>query len=222
MTFLELCRALRREAGVAGSGPLTVVGQTGELARLVDWIKDAYVDVMDLRNDWDFLRNDFSLALTTSVQTYAKTTVSNLANWKVDSLRCYQDSIADERWMVYRPWTEFRDLRLYSTIRTQTGRPQEFTIKPDKSLMVWPIPDNVGSYTVTGEYYRTAPELVNDSDEPAFDRFQMVIVWNALMRYAAWVESPTAYARAQKEYNRLIMKLQKDETQEITLGGALA
>jgi hypothetical protein len=222
MTFLELCQAARRECGIAGSGPLTVVGQTGELGRLVDWVRDSARDVYDLRPDWDMLRNDFSLALTTSVQTYAKTTVSNLANWKVDSLRCYQDSIADERWMVYRPWTEFRDLRLYSTIRTQTGRPQEFTIKPDKSLMVWPIPDNVGSYTVTGEYYRTAPELVNDSDEPAFDRFHMAIVWRTVQLYAGWVESPTAYARAQREYNRLIMKLQKDETQEITLGGALA
>ena len=49
MTYLELCQTLRREAGVSGVGPASVVDQSGEYLRLVEWIKAAWTEIQLLR-----------------------------------------------------------------------------------------------------------------------------------------------------------------------------
>jgi hypothetical protein len=220
VNFLALCKRLRSEAGIAGTGPASVSGQTGELGRLVDWIADAYEDIQDKHADWSFLRNDFSFNCVSGTGVYPASTVTDLANWKRDSLRVYLTTTDDEQWLEYRSWENFRDIRLMGSSRTQTGRPIEFSIKPDKSLIVWPIPDD--TYTINGEFYKVAQVMADDTDEPVFERHHMAIVWNALMRYAAYVENPPLYAHAQKEYGRLIGKLEQDRRPCITVGRALA
>lgn len=220
MNFLQLCQRLRSKAGIAGTGPATVVNQAGELGRVVDWITEAYEDIQDKRADWDFLRLDFSFNTVAATSTYAKSTVSNLANWKKDSVRIYQTTVNDEQFLYFKEWDEFRDFRLFGPTASATGRPIEFSIKPDKSLVLWPIPD--GIYTIRGEYYRTAHVMTANTDEPLFDRYQMAIVFNALMRYAEYVAEPGVYASAQKEYGRLINKLELDRTSEIGTGGPMA
>jgi hypothetical protein len=50
----------------------------------------------------------------------------------------------------------------------------------------------------------------------------MAIVWNAVMRYASYVESPTLFAKAQMEYNRIINKIDNDESAPICVGNTLA
>lgn len=220
MNFLELCKRLRSEAGVAGSGPLTVLNQNEELERLVNWIKDAYIDIQDKRNDWDFLRQDFSFNTVAGTSTYAALT--DLANWKRSSFRIYLTSagVGDERWLLAEDWPYFRDNRLYNANRDVSGRPLYSTIKPDKSIVLWPKP--TGIYTINGEYFTVAHEFVNDTDEPIFPRHHMAIVYNALMRYAAYVAEPSLYSRAEIEYRRLINKLERDYTQPIGRAGAMA
>ena len=220
MTYLELCKKLRSEAGIAGTGPLSVTGQIGELGRIVSWIDNAYEEIQNLREDWFFLRNDFTFNCTATVSAYPTTTVSNLANWKADSFRCYLTTANDEQWLRYIPWEQFRDLRLFGTNRTTTGKPIEFTIKPDKSLVLWPIPD--ATYTVNGEYYRTADVMSADADTPLFTRYPLIIVYNALMKYAAYVSDPALYAHGQSEYGKLLDKLTRNEKANITLGRPLA
>lgn len=220
MTYLELCKKLRSESGIAGTGPITVAGQDGELGRIVSWISDAYEEIQNSREDWFFLRNDFTFNCTSTVSAYPTSTVSNLANWKDDSFRCYLTTANDEQWLRYIPWHEFRDLRLFGSNRTATGKPIEFTIKPDKSLVLWPIPD--AAYTVNGEYYRTAAVLSADADTPLFIRYQLVIVYNALMKYAAYVSEPSLYSSAQFQYNQLLDKLTRNEKVTIKIGRAMA
>ena len=45
MNFLSLCQRLRSEARIPGTGPSSVTGQTGELAKIVEWITTAYEDI---------------------------------------------------------------------------------------------------------------------------------------------------------------------------------
>lgn len=226
MQFLDLVKRLRSEAGLAGSGPISVTGQTGELLRLVDWIKDAYRDIQDRRFDWEFLRDDFSFSASVADgATYAKTVVTNLATWKHDerdSFRCYltASGVNDEQWLVFEDWDFFRSQRLYGASRNVTGRPLYFSIKPDKSVVLWPTPND--TYTIVGEYFKTATEFAADSDEPVFDRHHMAIVCNALMRYAAYVAEPALYARAESEYKKLIRKIERDYCHSFQMGGPLA
>lgn len=220
MNFLQLCQRLRSEAGIAGTGPSTVVNQSGEMGRIVAWVQDAYRDICDKRRDWNFLRNDFTFNLVIGTSEYAQSTVSNLANWKTDSFRLYLTTVNDEQWIRFLPWEEFRDFRLYGPTSTATGRPIEFSVKPDKTVTFWPIPDD--TYTVRGEFFRTAPELSLDADEPLFDRHHMAIVYNALMRNAAHTADPGTYSYAEKEYGRLINKLENERASKPTIAGSLA
>jgi len=220
MNRLQLCKRLRELAGIAGTGPTTTLGQTGELGRVVGWIDDSYADICDKRQDWEFLRNDFSFNCTAAQSVYPQATVTNHANWKDDSLRCYLTTTNDEQWLTYIPWDIFRDTRLKGATRDVTGRPIQFSIKPDKSLVLYPIPDD--AYTIDGEFYRTAAVMTADTDTPIFQRFHMAIVFNALMRYAAYIADPMLYAYGQKEYGRLINKIDANNTPTITAGGALA
>ena len=296
MNFLDLAKRLRMEAGIAGTGPDTTVGQAGELGRIVTWIGEAYEDIQNKRNDWGFLRQGFSFntlstgyfltanavgsvavgntitgitsgatgvvsavfnslsqmgfalsAITGSFtaegisvggvpiagvsvsgpaklqysSTYPRSTVSNLKNWKRDSLRIYLATagVNDQRWLRFVKWEQFRDTRLRGASQLQTGRPIEFSIDPQKNIITWPIASDL--YTITGECFLIPYVLVNDTDLPVFDTNQMAIVYNGLMRYAAYVGDPGIYAEAQKEYGRLIGKIEKEWSQEITCGGSL-
>lgn len=220
MNRLALCKRLRSEAGIAGSGPSTTISQTGELGRIVDWIDEAYEDIQDKHNDWYFLRNDFSFNCVVGTSSYPTSTVTNLSNWKPDSFRCYLTSTDNETWLNYWSWDNFRDSRLMGPNRTATGMPIDFTIKPDKTVVLWPIPDD--TYTIDGEFYRSPLAMTLDADTPVFDRYNMAIVYNALMRYAAYSAEPSLFANAQKEYGRLIAKLEREHMPMPTTGGSLA
>jgi len=222
MNFLTLCQTLRSEAGISGSGPATTVGQTGELGRIVSWILQAEQEIYDKRNDWGFLRDTFAFSANIGTSTYSRQVVSGLAEWKRDSFRIYSQAIGviDETWLRWVPWELFRDTRLKGAVRLQTGRPIEFTIDPKKNVVLWPIPSD--RYIVDGEFYSTAVTMINDYDVPDFGRFHMVIVYNALMRYAAWVNDPAVFANAQRNYGIQMSKLEREWAQEIVKGASLA
>jgi hypothetical protein len=224
MTFLQICQRLRSEAGIAGTGPTSTANQLGELGRIVDWVQDAYVDIQEKHDQWGFMRAGFTLPIVIGTALYPATSIPGLMAWlkpkDCDGLRCYLGSTADEQWLRYRPYDEFRGLRLMAAMRDATGRPTEYTVTPNNGLLLWPIPDN--TYTIDGEYVQAAVKFVNDADIPVFADFHMVILWCALMKYAAYSAEPSLYAHAQKEYGRLVNKLELKYLPSITLGGAWA
>lgn len=224
MTFLELCQRLRMEAGIAGTGPATVANQIGEAGRLVEWVKSAYQDIQDKDPHWQFLQKSATFNTISGQNSYPPSIATRLADWKQDTLRCYEITQAGEWRLRQWPWDNFRDTRLYGSSASQTGRPQDFAIDPQQNLVLWPTPDIGfdGGYTITGEYYQSAADFTVDADTPVFPRYHLAIVYNALMRYAAYAGEPALYAQAQKEYGRLINKLELEYTPALMLGGAMA
>jgi hypothetical protein len=220
MTKLELCQRLRVRAGISGSGPSTTLSQTGEYGLLVDLIDTAYEDIQNKYGTWDFLRHTFTFTCGIGVSEYIPSLSANLADWKDNSFRCYLATTTDEQELAQLDWETFRDIRLLGTSRNATGRPSEITIKPEKAVVVWPIPD--AAYIITGEYYRKADTMTADADTPVFESYQMSIVYAALMQYAGDVGLPTLYATAQKEYKKLIRMMQREYLPRIKLGDPLA
>jgi hypothetical protein len=223
MNFLQICQRARQEASISGTGPSTVVSQTGELGKLIAWVLTAYQDIQDKHTSWNFLRFDFEFPTIATSSTYLPSAVSlaEHARWKDDSLRIYLTSggVSGQRRLRYRDWDWFRDYRQIGAI--QTGQPIEFSIRPDKSLVFWPTPDAI--YTVTGEYWMRAQTMSANSDEPLIPaQFHMAMVWKALMYYAADQGAAEVYTSAQTEFTRLMGKLETDQLPRIRLGGALA
>ncbi len=91
MTFLQLVQRLRQEAGASGTGPVTVVNQDGELARMVNWINDAWLDIQSQHKDWGWMRTTCTFPTVTSKGTYsaADAGISDFGMWVRDSFRNY-------------------------------------------------------------------------------------------------------------------------------------
>lgn len=227
MNFLELCQELRSEAGIAGSGPVSTVAQTGELLKVVNYVKKAYRDIQDRRQDWDFLRDSFSFTTTVDKGEYSKSeaNVSDLRNWHLslkNPFRCSLTSAgyADETFLVNKSWDVFQRVYLLGANRDAKGKPLYYAIKPDKSIIFWPVPDNV--YTISGEYFKVAQTFSGDLSVPVFNDHHMAIVYEALKRYAAYESEAALYTEAVRERNRLVTKLEADYAPRPYTGGPIA
>ncbi len=224
-TFLELCVDLRREAGISGTGPTSVLNQTGEYQRVVEWILSADQKVQNLHTNWDFLRNDFSFQTIANTANYTKAAASllELASWKDDTFRCYLTAtgVNDQQELDYMPWAHFRYSYALGSMSTQVGRPTVFTVKPDESVTIWPIPND--AYTITGEYFKRAQVMAANASEPLMPRqFQEVIVWRALMLYGAYAGAPEKYSHGQNEYKSMLAALELNQLPAIEFGETLA
>ena len=71
MDFLSLCQRMRQECGISGSGPTTVVGQSGNLQRIVDWVNTAWIDIQTTNQDWGWMRASASFTTVSGQATYA-------------------------------------------------------------------------------------------------------------------------------------------------------
>ncbi len=158
--------------------------------------------------------NGSSLSIVNTNGIFQNETVTNGTGQSAVVSGPVLNGFNDEQWIVYIEWDLFRDTRLRNANRFAVGRPIEFSIDPQKNLVVWPIPSDV--YTVDGEYFKLPQTLINDTDYPVFPDNHMVIVYNALIRYAGWVEGSSRYSTAKAEYNRLIRKLEKSRMPQIS------
>jgi hypothetical protein len=224
-TFLQLCQRLRQEAGISGTGPTTVLAQTGEYKKIVDWILSAYEDIQNLHPEWDFLRSDLSFQTISGTNNYTKAAISlaEYGEWIPSSFRSYLTSAGatGEQYMTWVNWVDFRDTYEFGSNRTTTGNPRYIAQKPDTSLIMYPTPD--GIYTITGEYYKRAQTMTANADEPIIpSKYHMIIMWRALMFYAGQYNAPELYSVGQTEYKRLLHRLENSKLQPIELGDPLA
>lgn len=223
MNLLQLVQRACVEAEYA-SAPATVVSQTGQFARMVNWVIAADQEIQNKYQRWNFLLNDVSFPTVALTQSYTPTAAGypELATWNPETFRRWLTSTgsANEIDLTYYPWELFRDLYIFGPLRSQNGPPQFFTIKPDKSLMFWPTPDNV--YTVVGEYWKRAQVMSANSDEPLYpSQFHLAPVWKALMSYGSSQAAPEAYTRGAMEFKKLMEDLEIDQLPEMELGETL-
>lgn len=227
-TFLQLVQRLRSEAGVSGADPVTCQNQTGETMRLVRWINDAWLDVQNKHWDWFFLRTTFAFQTNTvtnqQLYTPAQCNTTNFGNWKRDSMRIYTTALGypNEMILPFTDYTEFRNLYMYGSNRTNYMRPSIYSIDPQKNIVLGGPPDLVG-YTIDGEYYQVATYLQNDTDIPILPpQYQMIIVWKALQYYGQYEGAGDALERGKQEFDRIMLLLEKDQMPHIRFGEPLA
>jgi len=225
MTFLQLCQRFRQEARIAGTGPSTVVSQTGEMARIVSWVADAWFDIQSAHPNWRFMRSSVSFATVNAQATYtpaqAGVTAGTFRRWEKDSFRVYHTATGtnSETPLHFQPYDVWRDTYQFGAMRTSYSQPNRITITPNNSLGLGPVP--TGAYTVVGDYYISPVTLADDADVPALPdgHSPMVIVWEALMPYAASEESASLYALAKGKRDELYGRLVTDQLPGLSFGG---
>lgn len=230
MNFLSLAQKVVEKGGIAGTGPTTVIGQAGELKRVVGYVNEAWNDIQLARNDWRWMRGSVSFSTVANQATYtpAQCGVTDLETWLVDSrqntFRSYvtSDGVGSEIFLSYQPYDVWRDCFQYGAIRDTRSRPMVITVTPDQSLGFGETPDSA-DYTIVGDYQKMPSELAADADVPGLPApFHMLIVYRALVLYAQYEENDYLRSINERDYNRMMSRLVSNQLPEMVMGAALA
>lgn len=227
MNYLALVNRSRRECGVSGNDLSSVAGTTGEAKRFTDWVAQAWVEIQEEHNEFDWMRKSFSFATTAEQQAYLPDTdilLSDFGSWATnESFRCYETALGtpNEMFLTLMTYSDFRDTYQFSSFRTTYTRPISIAVRPnDKALLLGPAPGTI--YTVVGEYFYTPIELAIDADEPAMpSRYHMAIVYRVMQSYALYEAAPEVLQRGQMGYSEMIKRIESDQLQPVMVGGAM-
>jgi len=111
MNYLQLVQRLSSEVGASGTGPSSVLAQSGANLRLVNWVNSAWLEIQGLHNTWNWMRQKFQWETVAGTGDYLPTAITNqltgnlmtdLRYWYKDTFRCQKQSIGiqDEQWLV--------------------------------------------------------------------------------------------------------------------------
>jgi hypothetical protein len=225
MNLLQLVNQTRVECGVSGPTLSSAQNLTGESARILAWVQQAWIDVQTSKEDWLFLRETFEFNTVASQWEYtaANAGLTDFGNWKRDSFRAssVNNLYRDEQLLNYMDWTTYRNLYRYANMRNTLARPVVVSITPNKDLAFGSTPDQI--YTINGEYYTQPVSLTADIDIPGIPaRFHMIIVYRAMMYYAGYESAAEVLARGDFEYRRLYSRMEIDQLPTIVSGPPLA
>lgn len=243
MNFLQLAQRACIECGVASNQAIatalpTVVGATGSLGRVCNWVADAFSDIAQDHDDWSWLRSSNILGAGVSfttvngqasypIGTGAGTVgvlTDNFGKWDRESFWSYTtaNGTSDEIPLGEVTFDYWRAVYMNNANRNVRTRPVAFAVGPDQSICLGP---NVNAnYTVTGDYFMVAPVLSADADIPFGlpTRFHMLCVYRAMCKYGGYESAPEVYQRGKEEGDSMYAQLQALRAPRISMGGALA
>jgi hypothetical protein len=231
VNYVQLASRLRQEVGGSGTGPSSVLNQTGEYKRFVDYIAQAWTEIQNKHSNWRWMRTEFTLPTVASDDDYvytdatdsiASATISRFARWiEDDNMKIYLASsgIGTQTFLSPCDWDDFRSIYKFGTV--QTGYPTDFAVDPRNHLRFGLMPN--GIYTVTGDYMKSAQTLAADADIPEMpDRFHMLIVYEAMKKYAAYESAPEVWSGVEDARNVMMRDLEIDQRPARGYGDALA
>ncbi len=210
-TFIQLCQRVRQEAGITGSGPVTVLSQSGEYRRVVDWVAAAWEDIQIAEPDWRWMSGEFSFLTTPGQGTYTATQAgiaSRFDSWRLNSIRMGLTPPNDQIKLAQISFDEYR--AVYQTGPQPLGRPVAVSETMDMKLALGNTPD--AAYTVVGEYKKAPQTLALDADVPEMpSQFHTAIVYRALMMYGRYENAAEVFQDAQSNYSRIMTLLRQHQ-----------
>lgn len=225
MSFLTLCQDVCRECGVAGgdSVPSAVTGQTGELDRVVNWVKNRWTEVQNRHQTWKWMRHGFTFDTVADDDTYAygditdttaSAVITRLGRWWVDDeddpAKIYLTStgVGGQGYLCWLPWDAFK--AIYRIGTQNSGVPAHITVDPQNRIVIGPKPN--GIFTITGDYQRSAQVMTDDADVPEMPtQFHSLVAYLAMEDYGYFESAPEVLARGQKHGNRLMRQLEANQ-----------
>jgi hypothetical protein len=243
VNYLQLCQRTATECGVASGSSITsalptVIGATGSLARIVNWVATAWTELQMAHEDWIWMRSSNILGKGVSFQTIAGQasypigvgpgTVgiawADFGKWDEEAFRnqTTTEGYLDEIFMDNIPYDSWRDSYMLGAMRGVKTRPVAIAVGPNQSLNLGPPPD--AEYTITGDYFVAPQELALDTDVPLHipSRFHMLIVYRAMIEYGGYEAATEVTQRGIDKNARMYAQLLSVRAPRMVMGGALA
>lgn len=209
MNFLQLCQRLRQEVGGTGSGPSTVLNQSGESRLYVDWINQAWKEIQSDRLEWRFMWSQGSVTLQAGTQIHALP--ADLKSLDGESLLLDGSRIGLLDYSVFR--------NNYRT--SHSGKPTECTILPNGQLKTNTVPDQ--AYTLSFDYWAKPVSLSENADVPTLpEEYHMLIVYKAMQYYAGYENAGEVYQDGRIRYEEMLPDVELTQLPAMTLPGAIA
>ena len=213
-TYLQLAQRLRQEVGAAGTGPSSVVAQTGEYKRIVDYLADADQELQQEHDNWKFMVNTFAINTIVGVAAYPATAcllpVYDLRSWRDRTIKAYLLSagLGDEselRFIDYDAWYV-----MYGTGPQTNSRPIHYTIGNENELLIGPLPMDV--YRISGEYQRSVTRLSADTDVPVYPpEFQLLPVYSGMRKYGFYTGAVEVIQNGDALYKKMMRRMERSQ-----------
>lgn len=197
MNYLELAQMTTQQSGtIQGVLPLTVVGQANRLKQVVDFVKEAYVDIQNAHRMWRWMSSRWTGQTVINQREYVATTftderdgglITRFSQWgfRQDGsdigLSFYLTSagVAEEGPLRWLEPDEFYETQMRGT--QMPGKPQFYSVSLNNKLMLSPLPDDV--YTLRGKYRKSPQLLTLDADIPEMPVDFHTIIKDAALSY---------------------------------------
>lgn len=209
-TYLAQCQKFRKAVGISGSGPSSVVAQSGMDEKITIWVADAEEWIIRKWEDWSFMlepKKIITATAGTSVFTLAALSITDLARWRRDSFVRNPGSASRLRLTCDTPYIDYLESDDYLGAE-QTGPIEKVFIRSTDDAVIF-VPTPIADTTVWAAYYKAATRMTLDvSESPIPARFESVILSRAKMYYAEFLEDPELYASAEKDFERDMLRLE--------------
>lgn len=193
-TFLELAQETRALSGIGGTGPASVLTASGIEGRIVNYVKNAWIDIQMHPKKWKWMWGRYLAPLPggAPLQTILNTReyqLTGVDKVRVNSFRSYLTAtgVSDRQRMVWMSWAKFD--RAHGTIDETANRPIRVTRDPSGQLVLYPKAE--ASYSIEFEFFKTAQLLADNADVPELPvDYHQLIVYEALKRFGKAEDAP--------------------------------
>ena len=189
MTYLELVNDFLIETGM--EDPIaTVTGQIDDGGQAVQWVRDAWTEIQR-GEKWAFRWAEGSFDTVPGQKLYSPANAGDT----FDRTAFFNQSTKIP--MLIGDYSELK-------YRDDEGEPTMVSIRPDRKLSLYYVPNDV--YTIDYAYWAAPTALLDDGDIPSIDpSYHKAIVWKAITNYAReqGKEWNGLYVAANREYNSI-------------------
>jgi hypothetical protein len=177
MNYLQLCQAVRSRIGLHGTGPSTVVSPTDVEQDIVDAVRDAWIDIQNYREDWDWMKTTESFNTASGTTTYTTTAIAGpsnrVAKFVKGSLWLYSNS----KWNKLSYLDEDTFDEMYKN-DSSSGIPFHYTILRSNQSVKMQKPNAI--YACEIDYIYQPQLLAANTDTP-----ELPVQWHNLIIYLA-------------------------------------
>jgi len=208
MNFLQLVQQTRILAGTQGTGPSTVVGVGGYEEALVKFVQDAWTDIQNYREEWNFLKSTVVFNTVIGQDTYDKLAIFLTATPEFKKFEDNSFVIDTGSSSAYLNQLHISDLERRYLNETAQDQPSVFAIDTNEDIVLKSIPDAI--YTITAKYWRSPQVLSLDADIPLMNpSYHQLIVYEALKKMAVYLSSPEIFQNYEKEAKKMMGQLMR-------------
>ena len=218
MTFLELCQMTNTLTGTQGTIS-TTVGVTGHQATIVTYVTNAWTDLQNLRQDWEFLRANVALNTVVAQTEYTITDIFGavadpVGKWIYDML------LYDSR--PIQGYTKDAYVRR-DIVSNSPNTPSAIAIDYDSNNIHINPPDAV--YALDLHYFKKPQSITLDADIPLCpSEFHIGIAYKAAADIGLYVGRQEIYDEFRQRADMILGDLMRRKLtgKRLRLGGGIA